>query len=76
LLYGKQKEIVLKMPGAFGSQTLEQMFFLAAITNGSFTLAQFRRQFCTKLAHLVIKKIIFVTKRASLMQNCMRNLQV
>jgi hypothetical protein len=45
--------------------------------NGSFTLAQFCGRFCTKLAHLVMKKInFFGTKRASLMQNRVRNLQM
>jgi len=44
------------------------------MTYGSFTLAQFHGQFCTKLSHLVMK--FFVTKYASLMQNRVPNSQM
>ncbi len=43
---------------------------------GAFTLAQFCRRFRTKFAHLVMKKIFFKLKCASLMRNRARNLQV
>ncbi len=42
-------------------------------TKGAFTLAQFRGRFCTKLAHLLMKKNIFLAKCASLMRNRMQN---
>ncbi len=36
---------------------------------GAFTLARFRAQFRTKLAHLEMKNILFFAKHASLMRN-------
>ncbi len=45
-------------------------------TEGAFTLAQFRGRFRTKLAHLEIKKNIFLAKHPSLLRNRARNLQV
>jgi hypothetical protein len=45
------------------------------LCKGSFTLAQFRGQFRTKLALLVMKKK-FETKRASSMRNHVQNSQM
>jgi hypothetical protein len=39
---------------------------IKSLLKGAFTLARYRVQFRTKLAHLVIKKIIFVSKTCKL----------
>ncbi len=38
-------------------------------SKGAFTLGRFRARFRTKLARLLMKKNIFLAKRASLMRN-------